>query len=158
MNRRETINKVSIVLQRLIEQFHYLLNISDECNSKHEMNLASLIFNEQIFLEMPKKLNNQNSLGFYFGVKKRQKGLATQQCPSALQVSLYSYENDPEFPLVKGQSAPTQKTVEQFINKIFLKMRLTNEVCLLAFIFIERLIVNFFLLKTCFRKKVTSGF
>jgi hypothetical protein len=40
------------------------------------------------------------------------------------------------------EQPPSQKSVQQFIQKIFHKMKLSNEVCLLSFIFIERLIVS----------------
>jgi hypothetical protein len=43
---------------------------------------------------------------------------------------------------VEGKKAPPLKTIEQFINKLFYKMKLTNEVILMAYIFIERLIVS----------------
>ncbi len=127
MGRKEAINKVSIVLQRMIEGFHQKLQFNEEQEYSQEMNLASLLFNEQIFLDMPKQTSNQTSISFYFGIKKRQKGLSKITKPSALQVSLFAY---------------AQKAIETFINKIFQKMRLTNEVCLLSFIFIERIIVS----------------
>lgn len=141
MSRREAINKVSTILQRMIEMFHKQLQFTEEEGQTHEMNLASLLFNEQIFLDMPKQTSNQTPISFYFGIKKRQKGLSKVTKPSALQMSLIAYDNDPEFPLIKGQNPPTQKMIEAFILKIFQKMRLTNEICLLAFIFIERIIV-----------------
>lgn len=58
MSRKEAINKISIVLHRLIEEFHQRLQISEKEGSTHEMNLPSLIFNEQIFLDMPKTTSN----------------------------------------------------------------------------------------------------
>jgi hypothetical protein len=54
MGRKEAINKVSIVLQRMIEGFHQKLQFNEEQEYSQEMNLASLLFNEQIFLDMPK--------------------------------------------------------------------------------------------------------
>lgn len=38
---------------------------------------------------------------------------------------------------------PSCRKIDKFIFKIFLNMKLANEICLLALIFIERLIVNF---------------
>lgn len=43
--------------------------------------------------------------------------------------------NDLEIP-------PTKKMVEQFISRFLYKMKLTNEVCLISLIFIERLVVR----------------
>jgi hypothetical protein len=40
------------------------------------------------------------------------------------------------------ESTPALKVVEHFISRMLQKMKLTNEVCLLALIFIERLIVS----------------
>jgi hypothetical protein len=54
MGRKEAINKVSIVLQRMIEGFHQKLQFNEDQEYSQEMNLASLLFNEQIFLDMPK--------------------------------------------------------------------------------------------------------
>jgi hypothetical protein len=85
MSRKEAIHKVSIVIQRMVEQFHKQLQISEEEGQKHEMNLASLLFNEQMFLDMPKQTSNQTSISFYFGIKKRQKDLNKITKPSALQ-------------------------------------------------------------------------
>ena len=85
MSRKEAINKVSIVLQRMIEGFHKQLQITgEESHHSHEMNLSSLLFNEQIFIDMPKQTSTQTSISFYFGIKKRQKDLNKVNKPSAL--------------------------------------------------------------------------
>jgi hypothetical protein len=39
------------------------------------------------------------------------------------------------------EKVPTVQKIENFIMKIVMKMKVTNEVCLLALIFIERLMV-----------------
>ena len=67
---------------------------------------------------------------------------------------MYSYEYDPNYAFIEGKVAPTLKVIEQFITKMLLKMKLTNEVILMAFIFIERLIVSPLLNHSIFRKKV----
>jgi hypothetical protein len=50
----------------------------------------------------------------------------------------------------KAERAPSVETVERFISKIFMYMKLSNEVCLLGLIFIERLIVNFIIFNLYF--------
>lgn len=74
----------------------------------NEVNLASLLFNEQIFLDMSQQTKKQSPFFFYYGAKKISKGSQrTSTNHSALQVSLYSYENDPDFAIVEGKKAPT---------------------------------------------------
>ncbi len=78
MSRKEAINKISIVVHRIIEMFTAKLNNEatlNQCGApQKEMNLATLLFNEQTYLDMPKKSFNQSSFLFYYGSKKRSKG------------------------------------------------------------------------------------
>ena len=55
---------------------------------------------------------------------------------------MYAYNLEDDLKKEDFDHSPSQKTVESFITKIFHKMKLTNEVCLLSLIFIERLIVR----------------
>lgn len=134
LTRKDMICKVSIIIHILIEQFmERVLKIND-CNHKHnkhrhgkheEVRQSSLLFNEELY--------NRSKWTIDIPVN----GFA-----STLSVFSYNLDHVSQMEDEDLEKVPSIHKVETYVNRIMMKMKLTNEVCLLALIFIERLMVS----------------
>lgn len=88
------------------------------------MNQMSLLFNEDNFLRSKWRVEIPTN------------GFASTISTFFYDIEYISHFNDEDL-----EKAPSVLTVENFINMIFRKMKLSNEICLLSLIFIERLVV-----------------
>eukprot|EP00347_Sterkiella_histriomuscorum_P019477 403341485 len=133
MSRRDIIKKTSVIVHKLIGQFMERVIVREDKTTEqqaedqsccHEVKQSSLLFNEKLYL---KKRNRLGSSSNGFSIQKR------------MPMFVYHIEDTKEKRQDLEQT-PNKKTIETFILKLINRMKLTNEVCLLALIFIERLI------------------
>jgi hypothetical protein len=83
---------------------------------------VSLLFNEELY-----------------SLSKWTIDIPTSGFASTLSLFSYDLERVSQFNDESFEKTPSIHQIESFITKLFLKMKLTNEICLIALIFIERL-------------------
>lgn len=118
------ISKVSSIIHMLICQFMERVLKEKQGQVHEEVKQATLIFNEELYTRHK------------WTIEVPINGFA-----STAPLFVYDYQevgHDSD----ELEHPPTKQQVESYMTRIFLRMKLTNEVCLLSLIFIERLMVS----------------
>lgn len=106
-------------------------------NESHHNSTFKVNKDEETVNEMSLLFNEDNFLRSKWRIDIPTTGYASTSNTFYYELEPISHFNDEDL-----DKAPSILTVENFINMIFRKMKLSNEICLLSLIFIERLMVK----------------
>jgi hypothetical protein len=96
------------------------------------VNAMSLLFNEE-----------------FYSRSKWTVDIPTHGFAGTINMFMYNLEKVSSINDDNLENTPSISEIEKFINRVFLKMKLANEICLISLIFIERLMVTSYLLINC---------